>query len=249
MLSVVVLAHDETDSLEKCLKSVSFADDILIVIDSLNRGQKSLFTNPKARSLNHPLNGNFSAQRNYALSQVKSEWVLFVDADEVVTPELAKNITLKLQKPATVNGYLIHRIDCLWQRQLKYGDLSELYLLRLARKNSGQWHGLVHETWQVKGQVEKISGDLVHTPHPSLNDFLHSINFYSSIRARELYENKFSASVFSIIFFPLGKFLYLWLIKKGVLDGVPGLVHAITMSFYSFMVKGKLYLLNKRITN
>ena len=249
MLTAVVLAHDETESLTKCLKSVDFADDILIITDNPNHDIKPILSNNKVRSLYHPLNKDFSAHRNYALSQVKTEWALFVDADEVVTSKLAKNINQTLQNKNASNGYLIHRIDCLWQKQLKHGDLSDVYLLRLARKSSGRWSGRVHETWQVNGQIKKISGNLIHTPHPSLNEFLESINFYSSIRAGELYEEKSSANVFSIIFYPFGKFVYLWLIKKGVLDGVPGLVHAMAMSFYSFMVKGKLYLLSKQIND
>ena len=243
MLTAIVLVHDESDCLPKCLQSLDFADEIIAIVDNPTPAVTSILKSAKIRTIHHALNGDFASHRNFALTQISSEWVLFVDADEIVSTQLAQKISFAIQKPE-VNGYLIHRVDYMWGHRLKYGDLSSVYLLRLARTNSGIWVGRVHETWQITGQVESIDADLIHTPHPSMADFLHTINSYSSIRARELYDSHITSSIWQIIFFPIAKFIYLWLFRQGIRDGIYGLIHALTMSFYSFLVRGKLYLLN-----
>jgi glycosyltransferase involved in cell wall biosynthesis len=246
MLTAVILAHDETVTLDQSLRSVQFADEVLVIADAPSTATLSVLTKNKAKVIRHPLQHDFSAQRNFALSQATGDWVIFVDADECVSPRLAKNIESAITDTSCV-GFFLHRVDFLWQHKFKFGDLSQVYLLRLAKKDGNRWHGRVHEVWQVSGPTAKLPGDLIHTPHPTLTQFLQSINAYSSIRARELHDSGAAASLHQIIFYPLGKFVYLWLFRLGCLDGLPGLIQALTMSFYSFLVRGKLYLLSKGI--
>ena len=128
----------------------------------------------------------------------------------------------------------------MWGKHLEYGDVGHVSLLRLGR--GGQWHGRVHETWQVAGPVGHLKSPLYHYPHPDYVEFLHHINNYSTLRAGELKTRNCKTSLLEIIFFPLGKFLSLYLIKLGFLDGTMGFIHAMTMSFYTFLVRAKLYL-------
>jgi hypothetical protein len=110
---------------------------------------------------------------------------------------------------------------------------------------AGFWHGRVHETWDITGVTGRLEKPLPHYPHQTLYAFLRSINCYSDLRAAELNHHKTRSGLLAILFYPLGKFVNLWLFKAGILDGMPGLVHALVMSFYSFLVRGKLYLKTK----
>ena len=131
----------------------------------------------------------------------------------------------------------------MWGKKLTHGDVWGVRLLRLARRGAGDWHGAVHEHWQIEGNVGVLRHSLNHYPHPTLVEFLQEINRYSTLRARELHTAGQRATLLQIIFYPLLKFKYLYFLKLGLLDGTAGFVHAMTMAFYSFLVRGKLWLL------
>ncbi|TSC87290.1 MAG: glycosyltransferase [Microgenomates group bacterium Gr01-1014_16] len=248
MLTGVVLTRNEEANLDKCLTSLKFCDEILIIDDNSTDKTAEIAKNHGAKVVKHSLNADFATQRNFALSQIKSGlpagrqgWILFLDADELVTPELASEITRRLLKGDSFLGYLIPRLDILWGKQLKHGD-TKTSLLRLARHGAGGWVGKVHETWQVSGTTSTLKNSLLHYPHPTITDFLHHINFYSTLRAQELKNQNHRTNILEIIFYPIFKFLYLWIWKLGFADGNQGFMSAMMMAFYSFLVRGKLYL-------
>jgi glycosyltransferase involved in cell wall biosynthesis len=243
MLTAVVLTKTGEDSLSRCLNSLKFCHQVLIITD----GSSSAITIPNSQNfkvIEHPLNSDFSQQRNFALAQISSGWVLFIDSDEEVSSSLAAEIIQTINH-TQLRGFYLNRIDTLWNRQLLHGD-SAVSLIRLAKFDSGKWQGAVHETWEVKGGVGRLKAILNHYPHPRLSEFISDLNFYSTLRAQELFENHKRTNIISIIAYSLGKFLLIYLIKVGFLDGMPGLVSALSMSFYSFLVRGKLYLLTKK---
>ena len=114
-------------------------------------------------------------------------------------------------------------------------------MLRLARKKAGAWYGKVHEQWVVEGETDTFENHLIHYPHPTISEFLSEINFYTTIRAKELLEAHEKASVLKIIFYPKAKFIQNYFFRLGFLDGIPGMVQAILMSFHSFLVRAKLW--------
>lgn len=242
MLTGIVLTHNEEKNITRCLESLKFCDQILVVDDNSTDKTVHIAKKLGATVVNHPLDGNFAAQRNRALSQAKTPWVLFVDADEVVSVKLGEEITSAVKK-IEYKGFLIPRTDYMWGKKLSHGDVGGIKLLRLARRGAGDWHGAVHEQWQIEGNVSILRHTLNHYPHPTMVEFLQEINSYSSIRAQELHDAGQRANLFQIIFYPVGKFLDLWILKLGLADGTAGFVHAMTMAFYSFLVRGKLWLL------
>lgn len=241
MLTAVVLTHNEENNLAKCLDSLKFCDEILVVDDNSTDKTFEIAKKYKARVVQHALNGDFSAQRIFALSQIKSGWILFIDADEIVPPPLASEITGRLLKGDSFLGFFIPRVDYLWGKHMHHGD-TKTSLLRLARRGAGEWQGKVHETWHVTGRTGVLTHPLLHYPHPTITDFLRHINIYSTLRAGELRAAGIKTNLLEIIFYPVGKFLYLWIWKLGLADGTRGFISALTMAFYSFLVRGKLYL-------
>lgn len=239
-LSVVVLTKDSGKYLDRCLDSLSFASEIIVVDDESNDNTQSI-SKKYTKNLNtHALENDFSRQRNYSLKLAKYEWVLFVDSDEVVSPGLAREIVSFLSNDRGVDGLYLLREDIMWGKKLKHGD-ARVHLLRLARKGKGEWVGSVHEEWVINGEVGRLKSPLLHYPHPSVREFLSEVNYYSSLRAKELYIKKYNVNLLPVIYYPLGKFLHIYFVKLGILDGIQGLISALMMSFYSFLVRAKLW--------
>ena len=246
MISAIILTKNEEQNIEKCIQSVKWCDEIIIIDDGSQDTTIEIAKKYKTTIYTHPLNNNFASQRNFGISKAKNEWILFVDSDEIVTDALAFEISnaigLKDQNLKNFNGFYIKRSDFMWGKQLKYGETGNIKLLRLGKKGFGLWKGMAHEKWQIEGSVGKLMNPLLHFPHKNISEFLKEINFYTDIRAREL-KNKNTKSFFwSIILYPFGKFILNYFIRRGFMDGTRGLVFAILMSFHSFLVRGKLWL-------
>lgn len=248
MISAAVLTKNEEKNIVDCIESLSWCDEIIVVDDNSEDRTKDIAEKMKARVFTHALDNNFSEQRNFALRQAQYDWILFVDADERVTPELQKEILLHVANPGNPYvGFYIQRRDILFGKRLQYGEVGNIKLLRLAKKEAGLWQGKVHERWNIKGSIGMLKNSLIHYPHQTLTEFLQEINFYSTLRAQELYDKGIKTNGFLIILYPKAKFFLGFVLKQGFRDGIAGFVFAILMSFHSFLVRGKLWLLwNKK---
>lgn len=250
MISAVILTKNAEQDMEKCIQSVRWSDEIIVVDDNSSDKTIEIAKKYKTTIYQRSLNNNFSAQRNFGISKSKNEWILFVDSDEVVTDALAYEISnaigLKAQDLKNFNGFYMKRSDFMWGKHLKYGETGNIKLLRLAKKGSGVWEGMTHEGWKIEGHVGTLMNPLLHFPHKTLGEFLEEINFYTDIRANELKDKNTKVFFWDIILYPLGKFLINYFIKRGFLDGMQGMIFAITMSFHSFLVRSKLWLKNEK---
>ncbi|MDE2025631.1 MAG: glycosyltransferase family 2 protein [Patescibacteria group bacterium] len=244
MISAIVLTKNEEKNIVDCLKSLSFCDEIIVIDDNSTDDTLALAKQHNAKVFPHTLSQDFSKQRNFGLSKASGDWILFVDADERISKNLEQEIMRVVSKQNTpVDGYYVKRFDVIWGKLLSHGEIGNLRLLRLVKHNSGTWKGQVHETLLVKGQTQTLKNPLVHYPHPSVAQFLEAINIYSTIRANELYGKKGKTNAFQIVLYPTGKFVQNFIFRFGFLDGTAGLVFALIMSFHSFLVRGKLWLL------
>lgn len=250
MLSAVLIVKNEEQKVERAIQSLSFCDEIVIVDDHSNDNTVKIIRriDPGAKIVERALNNDFSTQRNFGLSLAKGDWILFVDADEIVTSELAKEIkkNLKVAELKGVKGYYLKRKDFFLGRWLNHGENGNIKLLRLAKKDAGRWEGKVHEEWKIKGKTEILNNYLLHYSHDNLSELTQKISFYSTIRAQELLHQGEKSSWLEIICYPIGKFLLNYFWRLGLLDGMPGLLMAIEMSFHSFLVRSKLYLLTRQ---
>ncbi|MGE5041742.1 MAG: glycosyltransferase family 2 protein [Candidatus Levyibacteriota bacterium] len=242
MISAVILVKNEEENIVDCLESVSFCDEILVIDDNSTDNTASLAKLHKAKVVKNSLGDNFSKQRNFALSIAKNDWVLFVDADERVSVTLAHEIKRSIEQNHA-DGYQILRRDKLFGKILKHGELKNKYFLRLGKKGSGLWKGSVHEKWDIAGNVLKLDHSLLHEPHKTIAEFLKEVNYYTTLRAKELHTQGIKSSFWNILFYTKGKFFITYFLKLGFLDGIPGLLLSLMMSFHSFLVRSKLYLL------
>lgn len=182
------------------------------------------------------LNNDFSAKRNYGLKKAKNDWCLFLDTDETPSSALISYLNSFDYK----NNIAFRRIDNFLGKKLKYGETGNYYTIRLINRKTGKFIGKVHEIFQTNNSI-KINCPILHQSHSSFYSFIDKINFYSNIRAKELFDQKIKTNIFQIIFYTKIKFIQNYFIKFGFLDGTAGLINALGMSFHSFLVRSKLW--------
>lgn len=241
-LSAVVLTKNEEQNIERCLKSLTFCDEIVVIDDYSTDKTLSIAQKYKSRIFINKLSNDFSKQRNYALKKTKGEWVIFIDADEIVSSELAVEIKNKIIND-NYDGFLIQRKDFFLGKILNYGEVGDIKLLRLAKKDKGFWLRSVHEIWQIEGKIGYLKNPLFHRSHNNIKSFLTKINYYSTINAKYLKSNKTQITFIDLIIYPSIKFIHNYLLKMGFMDSIEGLIFALMMSFHSFLSRAKLYLL------
>lgn len=242
MISAVVLTRNEEKNITDCLKSLLWCDEILVVDDMSTDHTVELARrlSPKVRVIDRLLNNNYAAKRNFALTQTRNEWILFVDADERLSNKLAEEIKRHIAIDR-VNGFRLRRQDFFLGKKLRFGETASVRLLRLARRNTGLWQRPVHEFWEIVGPTSTLRVPIDHYPHPTLSHFLVGINRYTDLDAKEFVANGVAFSFPRVILNPLGKFLQNYFLRLGFLDGLPGLIMAFMMSFYSAAVRVKFY--------
>ncbi len=242
-ISAVVLAKNEERNIERCIASLLWCDEIVVIDDNSKDKTVSKAKKYKVKLYQRSLHNNFAQQRNFGLENASSEWIFFVDADEVVTDRLQKEIVSIIHSENTLNAYSFKRKDTMWGRELSYGESGNIRLIRLGKKGSGMWKGNVHERWNVKGPVGALTESLRHYPHQTVYEFVSEINYYSTIRAKELYKKNVSAHGIDLVIYPKAKFIYNYFLRLGCMDGIEGFLLAVMMSFHSFLVRAKLWLL------
>lgn len=249
LISVVILTKDEESNIKQYIENLRWCKEILVIDDNSKDKTVEIAKRLGAKVFVRPLNNDFCNQRNFGLMKAGGAWVLFIDADEAVGEALKNEILGIILNPLKnrYNGFLIKRKDYMWGRELKHGELGNVKLMRLAKKDAGNWQGKVHEVWKIKGKIGELNNSIKHYPHQSIREFLKEINFYTDIKAKELYENGFMTSFLSVLFFPIGKFFLNYIIRYGFMDGTRGLIFAILMSLHSFLVRSKLFVFGHKI--
>jgi glycosyltransferase involved in cell wall biosynthesis len=246
MISVIVLTKNEEKNIEACLNTLKWADEVILIDDHSTDKTQELAKKIGAKIFERDLNNDFAAQRNYGLEKAKGNWVFFVDADERVSPQLRAEIkSVTSDQWSVISGYYLKRKDFLFGKELKHGETAKIKLLRLAKREAGQWKRKVDEVWEIEGEVGTLKNSLIHYSHPSMTQFLESVNFKSTLNARVFYEEGKRTRLVDWLK-PKAKFFQNWILRLGFLDGMEGLTMALMMSFHSFLVRSKLYLLWKQ---
>lgn len=251
-ISVIILTKSEENNILDCLENILGYDEIIIVDDYSQDRTIELVKRLNKKNIKiyqRSLGSDFSKQRDFGLSKAKNDWVLFIDADERIPAPLKNEIMYLTRGDDHIpqfNGYYLRRVDFMWGKELRHGETGNIKHLRLAKKDLGKWEGRVHEEWKIRGRIGELKNPILHYPHQTVREFLADINKYTSIRAKTLYRTGIQAYLWQVVAYPAGKFILNYFVRLGFLDGLPGFVFAVTMSFHSFLVRGKLWLLWKR---
>jgi len=242
-LSVVILAHNEEANLKVLLPTLKFAQEVLVLDDDSTDQTFAVAKKSGAKCLVNPLKGNFAKARNFGLEKAKNGWVLFLDADERIDSGFA-NWIQSLEPSTDISAYRFRRQDWFWNKSLRHGEMGQVWVTRLVKKDSGRFVRPVHETWETTHKIASAPVTIAHYPHPTVKEFLEHINLYSSLNAKYWHTQKKTIGPLEILVWPIFKFVYLYFIRLGIRDQAPGFIYAFMMSFHSFLSRSKLYILN-----
>lgn len=235
-ISVVLAVFNEEKNLEGCLDSIKDLADEIVVVDG-GSTDKTLEIAEKfnARIIHTENKPNFHINKNMAIDEALGDWILQLDADEVVSGELSKEINQVLRKNNEINGYFIPRKNFFLGRFLKKGGQYPDYTLRLYRKGKGRLPAKdVHEQAEVEGKVGFLKSDLLHIRDKEFSTYLERFNRYTNLLATQLGKSKLNIGLISFIDFifikPIYWFFSSYFRHRGYIDGFPGFVFALFSS-------------------
>ncbi len=244
-LSVTVITLDEEANIADCLKSVAWADELVVVDAGSEDGTQEVCWRLGAKVYSNPWSG-FAAQKNLALSLASHPWVLSLDADERATEELREEVQGLLGEEPPCDGYYIPRKNIFMGKWLRHGDHYPDWQLRLFRREKGRFLDRpVHESVEVEGSRGYLEGSLEHLSYRGLKDFLDRLNRYSALAAEELYRRGVKPRARHFLLRPPTRFFRSYVLQRGFLDGAEGLILAACYSFYVFMRYAKLWELRR----
>jgi len=270
-VSVIVPVKNEAENLRRCLPALGWADEVFVVDSQSTDATAQVAAAHGARVVQFHFNGSFPKKKNWALENLPlaNEWVLFVDADEVVVPELAQEIACRTAADEA-DGFYINMKYYFLGRRLRHCGYSEAWNLRLFKRLLGRFERMpagscseagdneVHEHVELRGSARRLEHELDHHAYPTISVWLEKHNRYAAWEA-EMYERFLRAPVARSIgggkrlkrllkklylrlpMRPVLRFLYAYVLRLGFLDGMPGLAFCSLLAFYDFLCWVKLY--------
>jgi glycosyltransferase involved in cell wall biosynthesis len=245
-ISACVIARDDAAHIRRCLESLAWADERIVVLDERSRdATEGIARELGARVIRRRYEGNLE-QKNFALAQARGEWVVALDADEALSPELAAALRAALGAGAACDGIEVNRVTHHLGRWIRHGDFHPDWQLRAFRRERGRWDGAnPHGRVRVPGSVRRVAGDCEHRSYAGLADQLERVQEFSRIEAERLFAAGRRARLLDLVLRPPARFLRGYLLKRGFLDGVPGLAIAAVSAFHVFLKYAKLWELER----
>jgi glycosyltransferase involved in cell wall biosynthesis len=239
-LSVVIITHNEEDNIRECLESVKWADEIIVVDSNSSDKTEEICRSYGITFIQEAWKG-FALQKNSAIEKATRDWILSLDADERITPELKKEITAVMESADPKDGYFIARKNFFLGRWIKRCGWYPDYNLRLFQKGKGLF-GIreVHEAIKINGAAGHLKSPMEHHTYKSLEDFMKRLDLYSTLAAQQMLKEKKIYGILHIIFRPLYTFISMYFLRLGFLEGYYGFILSVLYAFYTFLKYIKL---------
>ncbi len=230
-LTVVILTKNEEENIQQVINNAKKCADYILVVDSGSTDKTvELAKSAGAQVVYRAWDNDFSAQRNFALDKVETEWVLYLDADERLTESLIVEIKKVIDKNKQAL-YQFERRTSAFGKDFKYGVLSPDYVKRMFPVKDGKWQGKVHEAVYTELPVVNLNGYIKHNTYKTFEQYIHKMNIYSTIWAEN--SNKKVNFIKDIVLRPLFAFFKMYIIQLGVLEGWLGFVLSVNYSLYT----------------
>ncbi len=241
-----MICFNEEDTIERCLESLSFCDEIVVVDSGSTDRTLELCARYTDRVIEQEFLG-YVKQKNFALEQATHDWVVSLDADEELTLEAAQSLQAAVaQNDGSVAGYRLERITHFLGVWHDRGEWSGDWQLRVFPRSRGHWTGRdPHDRVEVAGTVRPLSGQLRHYNYRDLSDHLDTINRFSARLAREMYDEGLRFRLLDLLLRPVGRFFKGYLLRRGFQKGLPGFLVSVSTAYYVCMKYAKLWELGR----
>ncbi len=242
-LSVIIITKNEEERLPHCLKSVNFAEDIVVVDAGSQDRTIEIAKSFGCRVFIEKWKG-YGPQKQSALEKTYYKWVLSLDADERIPPETAQIISQVIQAPKA-QAYSFLRKNFFHGKWIKYCGWWPDRVIRLFEKGHGKFEGMVHETWVTEGKIIELKASIEHYSYENYSQMLKKLDEYSSTRARELYDKGIRVNLLTPFLHGGWMFIRSYFLKLGFLNGLDGFVISFMNAGSSFFKYAKLLELQK----
>jgi len=245
-ISVTIIALNEEADLPRCLESLDFADEVILVDSGSTDRTVEIAKAKGAKVIQEPWHG-YGAQKNFAMGHATRPWVLNIDADEVITPELREEIFREIASDKAADGYAVARKTFYMGRWIRYGGWYPNYVTRLVRRERGRWtEPNVHEELRVEGELRQLRNPMLHYTFSDTADQVRTNMRYARQGALDLSAKGMAPSYMKLLAKPLGKFCETYFLKRGFLDGLPGLIISVNAAHSMFLKYAYLMEMSRR---
>ncbi len=247
-LSLVIITNNEAENIARCIESAQTVADEVVVVDSYSTDTtQAICERYQARFMQHPFEG-FMQQKNYALQQARFPYILSLDADETLSPELLASIK-GIKENWQHDAYAMNRLNNYCGKWIRYCGWYPDTKVRLFDKRKAQWGaGEIHEkiVLQTNATQGKLQGDLLHYTYTSISEHVERMNRYTDSMAKVAFQRGKRSNLWKILTSPIFNFIKKYIFNLGFLDGYYGLVVCTMAAYYSFLKYVKLYELSRK---
>jgi glycosyltransferase involved in cell wall biosynthesis len=240
-ISAVIITRNEEKNIKRCLSSIDWVDEIVVVDSGSTDDTKKIASEFTQRVFDIKWEG-FGKAKNFAKDKASYQWILSVDADEIITQDLKEEIQRIAKSEDSFDGYYVPRKSNFLGKWIKHGGWYPDYVLRLFKKDKAKFsQSMVHEKVEVNGGIGYLRNPLWHYTDPNFDHYLEKLNRYTSLAAEELFRKGKRAKLFDVVFRPLAVFFKMYFVKKGFWDGFSGFILAVSSAFHVFSKYVKLW--------
>lgn len=243
-LSVVISVYNEEKKIADCIKSVDWADEVIVIDGTSADNTASIAKKHGAKVYPRENNLMLNINKNFGFDKAKNDWILSLDADERITPELKDEIISRLSSPnSQFNGFWIPRKNIIFGKWIEHTGWYPDHQLRLFRKNKGRFEERhIHEMIKLQGEAGYLKNPFIHYNYETVSQFLHkTMVIYAPNEASEKLRKGYVFNHLDFIRFPLNEFFKRFFADKGYKDGFHGLMLSMLMGFYHFVVFAYLW--------
>ena len=238
-ITATIVALNEERNIARAIESLRCADEVVVVDSGSTDRTREIAIRLGARVIEEPWRG-YARQKNFAAAAAGNEWILSIDADESITPELEEEILALKSNGARFDGYSFPRLAQYLGRWIRHSGWYPDRKVRLYDRGKAEWVGeYVHESVRVKGSTGQLDGNLLHYTCASLSEHLRTLDRYTSLAARELEAQNKAVTTRRLALDPAWTFFRTYVLQRGFLDGRQGLAIAWMAALYTFLKYAK----------
>jgi glycosyltransferase involved in cell wall biosynthesis len=246
-ITALAITFNEEENVKRYIESLSFADEI-IFIDSYSTDNTVAIAKELGATVIQKKFEDFSSQRNFAIQQSNTDWIMFFDLDEIVTPELEREILQVIAEQNQYVGFFVKRNYYFLGKLIKYGGWQNDKVIRIFNKNFCQYNGnLVHEVIVTNGKVSQLKNNVNHYSYKDFDNYNNKLNHYSKLQAESLYQRNLRPKAYHFFIRPTYRFFWQYIYRLGILDGKEGYILAYVHAFSVFKRYLQLWMRYRKI--